>query len=51
MRKYDLELNTYLQLGAINKNAFAVLPLEPKRRLSRFVVGDDSATLQMFEFK
>lgn len=51
MRKYDLELNTYLQLGAIHKNAFAVLPLEPKKKTQRFVVGDDSHTLQMFEFK
>lgn len=51
MRKYDLELNTYLQLGAVHKNAFAVLPLEPKKKTSKFVVGDDSCTLQMFEFK
>ena len=42
MRKYDLELTTYLQLGAIQKKAFAVLPLEPKRKTAKFAVGDDS---------
>jgi hypothetical protein len=51
MRRYDLELNTYLHLGAINKKAFAILPLEPKKKTQRFVVGDDSNTLMMFEFK
>ena len=51
MRKLDFELNSYLQIGAIHKNAFRILPLEPKKKTQRFVVGDDSKTLQMFEFK
>lgn len=51
MRKLDFELNSYLQIGAIHKNTFRILPLEPKKKTQKFVVGDDSKTLQMFEFK
>ena len=50
MNPYDLVQTQYLQVGATNNHSFCVLPPETKKKAQRILVGDDSTTLQCFEY-
>ena len=40
VNNYDLQLKTLFELdGSIGSNCLKILPLEPKRKLQKFVVG------------
>ena len=51
LSSYDFEIKTYFSTNrAINKNCLTILPLEPKRKLQKFVIGNERQ-LEYWEYK
>lgn len=48
---YNLELQNLVTVGAINQRAFTLVPLETGKTSQKFIVGDDSTSIQAFEQK